>query len=240
MNPNSIPESVKQAVRLDDRSLALFVQSGSRAYGLEIETSDDDYLGVFVTPLTKFVSINGPGPDTLAGNGPDFTLHEIGKFCRLALKGNPAILETMWNPNVLMCDEWGRELISIRSKSLHRGSLKVYIEYAQAQLKKMVKGTGLHSKGGSYNGKFGAHLVRLLNAGIHLAESGEVQVRVPPALAATLMEIRTARRSMQDVMEISRPLLEKLKRLSEANPLPEHPDEEAFNDLVIRARLSRK
>lgn len=238
MNKVTVPDSIREA--LGDRSLALLVQSGSRAYGIDQAGSDDDYLGVFVSPLAGFVSIDGPGPDTLAGNGPDFTLHEIGKFCRLALKGNPAILETLWNPNLLACDDWGRELISIRSKSLHRGSLAVYVEYAQAQLKKMVKGSGLHSKGGSYNGKFGAHLVRLLHAGIRLAETGEVQVRVPPDLAEILVEIRNAKRSMQAVMQMSQPLLEKLKRLSESNTFPARPDEDAFNDLVVRARQSRK
>lgn len=233
-----IPDPMREA--LGDRSLALLVLSGSRAYGIDQAGSDDDYLGVFVSPLASFVSINGPGPDTLAGNAPDFTLHEIGKFCRLALKGNPAILETLWNPNLVACDAWGRELISIRSKCLHRGSLAVYVEYAQAQLKKMVKGSGLHSKGGSYNGKFGAHLVRLLHAGIQLAETGEVQVRVPPALADTLREIRSARRSMQAVMQMSQPLLDKLKQLSESNAFVGAPDERAFNDLVIRARKSRE
>ena len=238
MNEFKIPDQMREA--LGNRSLVLLVQSGSRAYGIDQAGSDDDYLGVFVSPLARFVSIDGPGPDTFAGNDPDFTLHEIGKFCRLALKGNPAILETLWNPNVLVCDAWGRELISIRAKCLHRGSLTVYVEYAQSQLKKMVKGSGLHSKGGSYNGKFGAHLVRLLHSGIHLAETGEVQVRIPPAQAESLMEIRAAKRSMQAVMEMSRPLLEELRRLSESNTFPERPDEEAFNDLVIRARRSRK
>jgi predicted nucleotidyltransferase len=240
MSDSVIPDSMREALASGNRSLALLVQSGSRAYGIEQAGSDDDYLGVFVSPLRSFVSLDGPGPDTLAGNDPDFTLHEIGKFCRLALKGNPAILETLWNPNLLACDAWGRELISIRSKCLHRGSLKVYVEYAQAQLKKMVKGSGLHAKGGSYNGKFGAHLVRLLHAGIQLAETGEVQVRASPTLAGTLMEIRTAKRSMNDVMQMSHPLLEKLGKLSEANTLPIRPDEVAFNDLVVRARLFRE
>jgi len=237
MSDFAIPSPIREA--LGDRSLALLVQSGSRAYGIDQAGSDDDYLGVFVSPLASFVSIDGPGPDTLAGNGPDFTLHEIGKFCRLALKGNPAILETLWNPHVLACDAWGRELVSLRSKCLHRGSLKVYVQYAEAQMKKMVKGSGLHAKGGAYNGKFGAHLVRLLHAGINLAETGEVQVRVPAALAGALMEIRTAKRSMGDVMAMARPLIEKLAVLSDGNPLPPRPDEEAFNDLVVRARLSR-
>ena len=231
-----VPVPIHEA--LEGRTLSLLVRAGSKAYGLDREDSDDDYLGVFVSPLETFVSLEGGGRDTLTGNAPDFTLHEIGKFCALALKGNPAILETLWNPDVLACDARGRELISMKSRCLHRGSLSVYVEYAKAQMKKMVKGSGVHAKGGAYNGKFGAHLVRLLHAGIRLAESGDVQVRVPPDLAPVLMEIRNSKRSMGDVLAMSRPLLERLERLSETNRLPERPDAKAFNDLVVRARMN--
>src|SRR6185295_17740774 len=152
--------------------------------------------------------------------------------CRLALKGNPAILETLWNPNLIVCDDWGKALIALRSRVLHRGSLGVYVEYAESQLKKMVRGKGLHAKGGTYNGKYGAHLVRLLYAGIGLAASGEVQVRVAPALAARLLEIRRGEHTMKDVLEIARPMLEKLKRLATTNTLPDRPDIEAVDALV--------
>jgi len=219
---------------------ALVVRSGSKAYGIDVEGSDDDYVGVFVPRLRDFVSLEGLERDTYAGNDPDYTVHEIGKFCRLALKGNPAILETLWNPDVVQIDRWGQALLELRSRVLHRGSLEVYVDYAEAQLKKMVKGRGLHAKGGTYNGKYGAHLVRLLHAGITLAGTKEVQVRVPPPLAATLLEIRSGKRTMEDVLEMARPLLEKLKRLSTTNALPERPDRRSFETLVEAARLSRR
>ncbi|HLF93611.1 MAG TPA: nucleotidyltransferase domain-containing protein [Planctomycetota bacterium] len=235
----SVPDPIQAVLHADDLSLALLVRAGSKAYGIDVEGSDDDYVGVFVPPLRKFVSIHGIERDTYAGNGPDFTIHEIGKFCHLALKGNPAILEALWNPGILECDAWGRELLALRDRMVHRGSLEVYVAYAEAQMRKMVSGKGLHAKGGTYNGKYGAHLVRLLHAGIGLAAAREVMVRVPPDLAATLLSIRRAERSMEQVLEMARPLLERLKPLSETNTLPDKPDVEAVNDLVVRARLSR-
>jgi len=206
---------------------------------MDVEGSDDDFVGVFIPRLRDFLSIHGIEQDTYAENGPDFTIHEIGKFCHLALKGNPAILETLWNPNVIECDEWGRLLISMRDRFLHRGSLKVYVAYAEAQLKKMVAGKGCHSKGGTYNGKFGAHLVRLLHAGIGLAATRQIMVRVAPELSKVLMKIRCNELSMDEVLEMARPLLEQLKRLSDTNTLPDRADEEGINDRVVRARLSR-
>lgn len=234
-----VPDAIRAVVEHDDLSLPLLVRAGSKAYGIDVEGSDDDYVGVFIPRLPRFLSIHGIAHDTYARNDPDFTIHEIGKFCHLALKGNPAILEMLWNPELLECDAWGRELLALRDRMLHRGSLEVYVAYAEAQMKKMVSGKGLHAKSGTYNGKYGAHLVRLLHAGIGLAAAREVMVRVPPALAATLLSIRKAERSMEQVLELARPLLERLKRLSETNTLPEKADVEAVNDLVVRARLSR-
>jgi predicted nucleotidyltransferase len=233
-----LPESIRSLVDRNRIRLSFLVRAGSKAYGLEVEDSDDDYLGVFVPRLRDLLSIAGLPSDTHAGNDPDFTLHEIGKFCGLALKGNPAILETLWNPDVVSCDRWGRELIASRSKCLHRGSLAVYASYAEAQLKKMVRGGGLHARGGVYNGKFGLHLIRLLHAGLALAATGQVMVRVPAELALTLRRIRSGEIGMDAVVEMSGPLLEELGRKSEANDLPPQPDRAAFEDLVVRARLS--
>jgi len=235
-----VPRTIQDLLTRKQLSLCLLVQSGSKAYGIDVEGSDDDYVGVFIPRLLDMVSMGGVERDTYAENDPDFTIHEIGKFCRLALKGNPAILETLWNPNLIVCDDWGKALIALRSRVLHRGSLGVYVEYAESQLKKMVRGKGLHAKGGSYNGKYGAHLVRLLYAGIALAATGDVTVRVAPPLAETLLEIRSGKRTMEDVLEIARPLLDRLKRLATTNALPERPDEEAVNALVVEARLSRR
>lgn len=235
-----VPRALQDLVAAKNLSLCLLVRSGSKAYGIDVEGSDDDYVGVFIPRLWDLVSIGGLERFSFAQTDPDFTIHEIGKFCSLGLKGNPAILETLWNPDVVLSDRWGSRLTALRTKMLHRGSLDVYVDYAEAQMKKMLRGRGLHAKGGAYNGKFGAHLVRLLHAGVTLAATGEVMVRVPTPLAATLLEIRSGKRSMDEVLEIANPLLEQLKRLRTTNRLPDRPDEEAVNELVIAARLSRK
>jgi predicted nucleotidyltransferase len=99
-----IPRTLQDLATRNRLSLCLLVQSGSKAYGIDVEGSDDDYVGVFVPRLIDLVSMAGVERDTYAENDPDFTIHEIGKFCRLALKGNPAILETLWNPNLIVCD----------------------------------------------------------------------------------------------------------------------------------------
>jgi len=234
-----VPPQIENIAAHHRLSLALVVLSGSKAYGIEVEGSDDDFVGVFVPSLRDFLSVRGFGPETHAGNDPDFTIHEIGKFCRLAFKGNPAILETLWNPHIVHSTGVGEMLVRLRGSFLHRGSLNVYVDYAEAQLKKMVKGKGLHAKGGAYNGKYGAHLIRLLHSGLDLAETGEVTVRVPRKLAEVLLEIRAGNRTMEQVQAMARPLLERLKGLTRDNRLAAQPDEEKINAFVIEARRSQ-
>jgi predicted nucleotidyltransferase len=236
---SAIPVAIARLARERDLEIALLVRAGSKAYGLELATSDDDYLGVFVPRLRELVSIPGLAAETHAGNEPDFTLHEIGKFCALALKGNPAILETLWNPCVLAETLWGGRLRALRGRCLHRGSLGVYVEYAEAQLRKMAKGQGLHAKGGSYNPKYGVHILRLLHAGLHLGREREVMVRVPPQLAATLMRVRKGELGAEDVVAMAGPLLAELRAAAAGSSLADAPDAAAFDDLVAAARLSR-
>ncbi|HVR85383.1 MAG TPA: nucleotidyltransferase domain-containing protein [Planctomycetota bacterium] len=235
----TIPPQIQEALARHDLGLCLLVQSGSKAYGISVEGSDDDYVGVFVPSLEKFLSLRGFGPETHAANDPDFTLHEIGKFCRLALKGNPAILETLWNPDLVSLSPIGEKLVGLRRSFLHRGSLDVYVEYARSQLKKMVRGKGLHAKGGAYNGKYGAHLIRLLHSGLDLAQTGEVTVRVAPKLASTLLDIRKGKHTMEDVLSMAQPLLKKLAGLTGENSLPARADLDRVQALVLEARRSR-
>lgn len=233
---DSVPPPIRDVLAARRLGLCLLVRAGSKAYGIEVEGSDDDFAGVFVPALDDFLSLRGYGPDTHAGKAPDFTIHEVGKFCRLALKGNPAVLETLWNPDRLHATPLGGRLVEMRKSFLHRGSLDVYVDYARAQLRKMVRGAGLHAKGGTYNNKFGAHLVRLIHAGLDLAETGEVTVRVPPERASLLMEIRTGRRAKDEVERLARPLLDRLQGAARSNGLPSAPDEDRINLFVVEAR----
>jgi len=68
---------------------------GSTAYGLDGPDSDVDRLGVFAAPTIAFHGLTRPRESDVT-TAPDQTLHEAGKFCRLALGGNPTVGELMW------------------------------------------------------------------------------------------------------------------------------------------------
>jgi hypothetical protein len=237
--PPTISAAIAGLVRDRDLEVALLVRVGSHAFGLERDGSDDDFQGVFIARLREILSIDGLASDTYAGSDPDYQLHEIGKLCRLALKGNPAILEMLWCPDVVAATPWGERLRALRARCLHRGTLSVYAAYAGAQLRKLKKGKGLHTKGGTYNGKFGAHLIRLLHAGIHLGRTGEVMVRVPESLLAALRRIRRDEVSAHEVEAMAASLVAELRAVEASTVLPAEPDRGAFEELAVAARLSR-
>ena len=65
--------------------------SGSKAYGLELPTSDTDIRGVFVLPKEHFYGLNYI--PQIADETNDEVYYELGRFIELMSKNNPNILE---------------------------------------------------------------------------------------------------------------------------------------------------
>jgi predicted nucleotidyltransferase len=59
--------------------------TGSVAYGLDTEDSDEDVKGIYVAPTEAVLSLNKPR-ETFDHTEPDWTYHELGKFMSLAIK----------------------------------------------------------------------------------------------------------------------------------------------------------
>jgi len=162
----------------------LMTLGGSHAYGLATDLSDKDYLGVFVVPLERFINqaytTAGRKQETVRfevakGEPVDATFHDINKFVRLALNGNPGILEIMWAPSVYSVP-LGKKLRNKRQDFLHKASLCPFFGYYRAQKHRLEAGMSLHTTGGKWNPKFATHMARLMIQARHLAETGELVV----------------------------------------------------------------
>ena len=92
---------------------------GSTAYGLARAGSDVDRLGIFATPTLAMVGLSRP-KDSIVHTNPDRSLHEVGKWCSLALGGNPTVMELVWLPDDLYETRTplGDQLIAIRTAFL--------------------------------------------------------------------------------------------------------------------------
>jgi predicted nucleotidyltransferase len=211
--------------------LAILVRAGSHAYGTARPDSDDDYRGVYLAPTVDLYRLRRPA-ESFDRRDPDVTLYELGKFATLAAAANPTVLEILW-AEPLHISPAGVILRLHRDVFLSRRALKTYGGYARQQLSKATKGIGgSRGSGHSRREKFLLHTIRLAEAGLHLLRTGEVQVRVPDPVG--LWE--RANRGLDAVVAEFADLDDRLAAASASSPLPEHPDLEAIDRLLILLR----
>ncbi len=70
--------------------------SGSKAYNLDVPTSDTDIKGVFYLPKERFYGFTYI--PQVANESNDIVFYEIGRFLELLTKNNPNILELLETP----------------------------------------------------------------------------------------------------------------------------------------------
>lgn len=137
--------------------------SGSHAYGMATATSDYDYRGIAIPPMSHYIGLVGkfeqvvdneknkhvythypvgflqsdprvPGNDP--NNSPDMQVMELTKFVRLAINNNPSVLETLFTEE----SEWVvslpimKPLIDNREKLLSKMVKSSFCGYAVSQL----------------------------------------------------------------------------------------------------------
>lgn len=77
--------------------LLLNCRSGSHAYGLATETSDEDFRGVFFAAREDF--FGGTVAEQVADATNDRVYYELGRFVELLTKANPTALELLASPS---------------------------------------------------------------------------------------------------------------------------------------------
>jgi predicted nucleotidyltransferase len=209
---------------------------GSRAFGLSVDTSDEDRRGIFLPPADWHWSLTKP-PEQVESFAPgvEEVDWEIEKFLRLALQANPSILETLWSPVVLFSDEIGDELRAMRGCFLSRHLYRTYSGYVLSQFKLIHKGFATNRH---YKPKHAMHLIRLLHSGIHALTEGEIRVDVREHRD----ELLAIRRGEVPFEEVQKRALELDRVFQEAfarTMLPERPDSERVNRFLIAARRRR-
>ncbi|MFI9615062.1 DNA polymerase beta superfamily protein [Streptomyces sp. NPDC052023] len=207
---------------------------GSTAYGLAHEGSDVDRLGMFAAPTETLHGLHGP-KESHVTTAPDRTLHEAAKWCRLALGGNPTVMELVWLPEELyeVRTSLGDELIGIRATFLGARRVRdAYLGYATQQFRK------LHSRAGDQAGrrrtaKHARHLKRLCTQGYELYATGRLTIRVDDPQSYHDFGERVAADPSAAL-----PLLRHFEAAFDGTPgvLPEQPDERAAEAWLRRVR----
>ncbi|MGV9992366.1 nucleotidyltransferase domain-containing protein [Streptomyces sp. NPDC003374] len=204
---------------------------GSRAFGLATPDSDTDRRGVFVAPTPSFWRFDKP-PTHADGPGPERFSWELERFCELALRGNPNVLECLHSPLVEYADATGRELLALREAFLSRRVYETFTGYALGQRRKLDADIRTH---GAPRWKHAMHLLRLLMSARDLLRTGRLTVDAGEH-RESLLAVRRGEVAWPEFEAWTDRLAAQAREASLRTPLPEHPDRRRVEDFLHRVR----
>lgn len=196
--------SPKPPVEYGDRDTALggeILRSvvGSGVHGIAIAGTDDhDEMGVYIPPPEHVLGPEEQRQDYIwrtqpegARSGPgdtDLVLYSLGKYLRLAAKGNPTALLPLYAPEdqLITVTELGCELRAMRAKFLSRQAAERFLGYMASQHQRMLGQSKrsvpnrpeLVAKHG-WDVKYGSHALRLAYQGLEIAATGTLTLPMP-------------------------------------------------------------
>jgi uncharacterized protein len=204
---------------------------GSELHGAKLDHTDDhDVMGIYLETPQDLLGLDqqphfvwSTAPDNRR-NGPtdiDVTMYGLNKWARLAVKGNPSILNYLFaprNPDTEQPERQAWDEIVFRKHSfLARSHWKQFAGYAGAQLARMVGERSrkvnrpeLVEKYG-FDTKFAMHTIRILSEGRELLTTGHINF--PSTEVELLKEIRRGERSQEWVIEECKARMDGLEHL---------------------------
>lgn len=204
---------------------------GSRAYGLSHDTSDIDRRGIYLPPSDLQWSLYGV-PEQLEDRGHDECYWELAKFISLALKANPNILECLYTPIVEHTTDVSETLLAHKSIFLSKLVYQTYNGYVMSQFKKLEQDLKNNDQP---KWKHAMHLIRLLLQGISVLTRKIVLVGVDRH-RSELLAIRDAQLPWSEVNSWRLALHREFDEAFKKTELPEFPDYEEANRLLVWAR----
>ncbi|MER7719071.1 nucleotidyltransferase domain-containing protein [Streptomyces flaveolus] len=204
---------------------------GSRAFGLATQDSDTDRRGVFLAPTPLFWRFEKP-PAHVEGPAEEQFSWELERFCELALRANPNILECLHSPLVEHADETGRELLALRGAFLSRRAHETFTRYAHGQRRRLDADVRTH---GAPRWKHAMHLLRLLTSARDLLRTGTLTVDVGDRREA-LLAVKRGEVPWPQVESRMARLIEESEQAVRLSPLPAEPDRPRVADFLVRVR----
>lgn len=213
--------------------------TGSTAYGLATENSDVDIKGVYLLPTRTVLAIGFDLNKTTKDHvDPDWVYHEVGKFMKLVINGNPTVTELLYLHEYTILTPVGQMLIDNRSSFLSTKAVtNAYSGYAFSQAQRLTTRTaqGMDGYDSSLKNRFAKHTrhcFRLLMQARQLLETGTLDVKVTPEQREYLFAMgeKTADEVVDEFMRQDTEM-KKVKSV-----LPDEPDMDKLNELLYKIR----
>lgn len=209
--------------------------TGSHAYGLATEDSDEDWRGVFAYPTADFLGLQRL-PETVHAPEGDATWWEAKHFMAQLVKGSVNAHELLWlapehvtytSPlwDTLRTNEVRTSLFSARLYRAWVGMTRAY-------------GHELAARGPAWpeRNKHAMHMLRLSAGLLRTLSTGEIRLRGPEDYVLRL--VRTGIMSAEKAIEWAEQDLQDAERAWADAPWPDEPDTARLNEILVGYRLS--
>lgn len=236
-----------------DKSIILFGKTGSHAYGTATSESDTDYKGIAIPPKEYYLGLktfdgynNNVGKqERNTKDDVDVSVSSIKKFVNSAMQGSPNELELLYLKDYEIITALGRELVDNREMLLSKNVMDRYMGFARGQKKKVNQsfhqGKGrreLVEKHG-YDTKSAMHSIRLLMTLSAILNGTFNQTELPLPQTEQLIRIRNGFYTFEGYDELFSLWMREAIEAYKATELPEKPDIEKINNLLIELTESK-
>lgn len=228
--------------------VVLQTQVGSKLHGINLPGGgDDDQMGICVETMEAAVGFHefeqfikrdaaireGKSDAPSQPGDMDLTIYGLRKFLRLAMQGNPTIIDLLYVPQKAcsVLTEVGKGIQAMAPFILSRQAGKRYLGYLESQRQRLMGERGqkkvnrpeLETAFG-YDTKYACHMLRLGMQGVQLLTEGRLTIPMKQADQEHLIAVRLGKVSLNDVLQETGDRERELKDLLTESPLDEHPD----------------
>jgi predicted nucleotidyltransferase len=111
--------------------------AGSRAYGVSVNTSDEDIRGVYAVPAREYLNLSRPA-DQISDDRGNIVYYSLRRMVELLSQANPNILELLFMPAecVLKTSPEMEMLIARRNVFISKQCADTHAGYAMSQIKR--------------------------------------------------------------------------------------------------------
>lgn len=240
-----------------ERTTILRVPAGSNLHGLALPDKDDrDEVGICVEDIAAAVGFSefeqyiyrtaaereGKHDAPSQHGDLDLTIFSLRKFLRLAMQGNPQILQCLFVPAPLCLyrDARGAQLQELAPLIVSRHAGARYLGYLEAQRQRLLGERGqkktnrpeLEAKH-SFDTKYAMHILRLGFQGVELMSTGKLTLPMPERDRTFVYAVRLGDVPLQDVLTKAGELERQVKDLLNDAPVPAEPAREELERWML-------
>lgn len=246
---------------LAEKYTIIRVPCGSTLPGLNVPGKDDrDEMGVCIESVEGAIGFSefeqfiyrsaaereGKHDAPSQPGDLDLTIYSLRKFLRLAMQGNPQLVQLLFVPSNMWIkgDARGSQLQELAPLIISKQAGHRYLGYLEAQRQRLLGERGqkkvnrpeLEEKFG-FDTKYAMHILRLGFQGLELMSTGKLTFPMPEPDRQFCYATRMGEVPLNDVLTKAGELEREIKDLISNGPLQAKPDVDAIEQWMCRMYL---